>query len=128
MITHYRPYTRNSKQLCLALAKYSRIFVFTTCAVQNINTSRTTWIHCHVYRVNRGCPCGHMLVTHWSKNALLRNLPGDSNRAAGRQNSCKLIRKFGGQLMCVSEVRSPVHTFIQCSLILQFPIYKISYF
>ena len=22
-----------------------------------INTSRPTWKHCHVYRVNRGCPC-----------------------------------------------------------------------
>ena len=27
--------------------------------VYNINKSRTTWIHCHVYRVNRGCPSGH---------------------------------------------------------------------
>ena len=34
-----------------------------------------------VYRVNRGCPCGHMLGNHWSKNALLRNLPGESKRA-----------------------------------------------
>ena len=24
--------------------------------VYNVNTSRTTWKHCHVYRVNRGCP------------------------------------------------------------------------
>ena len=50
----------------------------------NVNTSRTAWKHCHLYRVNRGCPCGvcrHMLVTHWSKNDLLRSLPGESKRA-----------------------------------------------
>ena len=51
--------------------------------VYNINTSRTKWKHCHVYRVNRGCPRGHMLVTHCSKYALLRNLPGESKRADG---------------------------------------------
>ena len=32
--------------------------------VYNINTSRTTWKHCHVYSINRGCPRGHMLVTN----------------------------------------------------------------
>ena len=57
------------------------IFMSSTQHVYNINTSRTTWKLCHVYRVNRGCPRGHMLVTHWSKNALLRNLPGESKRA-----------------------------------------------
>ena len=36
--------------------------------VYNVNTTRTTWKHCHVYSVNRGCPRGHM--THWSKKAL----------------------------------------------------------
>ena len=40
--------------------------------------------------VNRGCSHGHMLVTHWSKNALTRNLPGESKRAA--------IRCSGGML------------------------------
>ena len=52
--------------------------------IYNINTSRTAWKQCHVYRVNRGCPCGvcrHMLVTHWSKNDLLRILPDESKRA-----------------------------------------------
>ena len=51
--------------------------------VYNRNTSRTTWKHCDVYRENRGCPRGHILVTHWSKNALLRNLPGEAKRAVG---------------------------------------------
>ena len=46
--------------------------------VYNINTSRTTWKYCHVYRVSKARPRGHMLVTYWSKNALLRNLPGGS--------------------------------------------------
>jgi len=37
----------------------------------------------HVYRVNRSGPRGHMLVTHWLKNALLRNLPGEWKLASG---------------------------------------------
>ena len=54
----------------------------------NTNTSRAGWKHCSVYRgVNRGCPRGHMLVSHWSKNALLRNLYlGESKRAGGVRN------------------------------------------
>ena len=64
--------------------KFSKI-VTNTCFYQvyNINTNRTTWKCCHVYRVNRGCPRGHMLVNHWSKNASLRNLLGESKRARG---------------------------------------------
>ena len=31
--------------------------------VYSVNTSRTTWKRSHVYRVNRGCPRGHLLVT-----------------------------------------------------------------
>jgi len=53
--------------------------------------SRTTWKHCNVYRVKRGCPRGHTLVTHWSKNALLRNLPGESKRASRRRFSACVI-------------------------------------
>ena len=47
-----------------------------------INTTRTTWKHCHVCCVNRGYPRGHMLVTHKSKQNLLRNLPGETKRDA----------------------------------------------
>ena len=70
----------DSKQLRLFIAKI--IVTNTWCHhVYNINTSRTTWKHCHVYRVNRGFPHGYMLVTHchWSKNAMWRNLHGKSN-------------------------------------------------
>ena len=42
--------------------------------VYNVNTSRNTCKHYHVYRVNRGYPRGHISVTHWSKNALSINL------------------------------------------------------
>ena len=64
-------------------SRFSKI-VTNTCFhyVYHTNTSRTTWKHCYVYRVNRGCSRGHILVTQWSKNALLRNLPGESKRAA----------------------------------------------
>ena len=51
------------------------------CHVYNVNTSRTTWRHYHVYRVNRGCRRGHMLVTHWSKKALSFNLCDEPKRA-----------------------------------------------
>ena len=52
--------TKFGEKIRLGLASY----------VYNVNTSRTTWKHCHVYRVNRGYPRGHMLVTHWLKKAL----------------------------------------------------------
>ena len=63
------------------------IFITSNQHVYNINTSRTTWKCFHVCRVNRDCPRGHMLVTDWSKNALLRNLPGESKRAGPLQVS-----------------------------------------
>ena len=56
--------------------------VFKNVVFCNKRLVKTTWKHCHVYLVNRGCPRGHMLVTHWSKHALLRNLPGESKLAA----------------------------------------------
>ena len=45
--------------------------------IYNYKHKRTTWKHCHVYHVDRGCPRGHNLVTHCSKNALVWNLPGE---------------------------------------------------
>ena len=39
-----------------------------------IDTSRTTWKHCHVYHVNGGCPRGqnkyHMIPILGSRNAI----------------------------------------------------------
>ena len=69
--------TVNTEFETSSTSRFSKI-VTNTCfhQVYNINTSRTWWKHGHVYRVNRGCPRGHMLLSHWSKNALLRNLPG----------------------------------------------------
>jgi len=46
-----------------------------------VSTNRTSWKHSHVYCIDRGCPRGHMLVTHWTKNTLCRNPPGDSKHA-----------------------------------------------
>ena len=41
--------------------------------VYSVHTGRTMWTHSHVYRVHRGCP-----LYRWSKNAMLRNPPGES--------------------------------------------------
>ena len=63
-------------------------YLFSPPILYNVNTRRSTpgtWKQrqvLYVYWVNTGCPRGHILVTHWSKNAFWRNLPGDSKRAA----------------------------------------------
>ena len=51
--------------------------------VCNVNTSRNTCKHYHVYRVNRGYPRGHISVTYWSKNAMSLKLCGEPKRASG---------------------------------------------
>ena len=52
--------TVNTEFETLVMFMFSKI-ITNTCFhhVYNINTSKTTWKHCHVYRVNRGCPRGH---------------------------------------------------------------------
>ena len=81
------------------LPSFSKI-VTNTCFhhMYTIDTSRTTWKHSHMYRVNRCCPRRHMLFTHWSKNALWRNLKGESKRVCHRRIlSSHLIAK---QIVC----------------------------
>ena len=52
-----------------------------------------------VYCVNRGCPRGQ--ITHWSKNALLRNLPGGSKRrgAGGGGGQAGQVGQTGKQTL-----------------------------
>jgi len=70
--------------------------------VFNINTSRTTWKHCHVYRVSKGYPRGYLLIIHWSKNAMWRNPPRESKRAARSSTlGCLPYFKIGNEITMV---------------------------
>ena len=60
-----------------------------------LNTSRTTWKHCQVYCVNRDCPRGHMRVTNWSINALLRNLRCIKTCSQTELRGLKVLRPHG---------------------------------
>ena len=76
--------------------------VINTCFhhVHSVNTSTTTWKHCHTYHVNRGFPRTHKLDTRWSKHGVLQNLPNESKRAGSASRELFTT--------CDTEIVSPV--------------------